>query len=68
MHLLVDPKNRVYACVTASDVPSALAFSLLEEVRCSRLVPATSAPTFLLLSLLLLLWGCLVSLAFPLRG
>lgn len=33
VHLVVDRKNRVYACVTVDDVPPKVAFSFLEEVR-----------------------------------
>lgn len=33
VHMAVDHKNRVYACLVADDVPLSLAFSLLEEVR-----------------------------------
>lgn len=32
VHMAVDHKNRVYACLAADDVPPSLAFSLLEEV------------------------------------
>lgn len=33
VHMVVDHKNRIYACLVADDVPLSLAFSLLEEVR-----------------------------------
>lgn len=39
VHMAVDHKNRVYACLVADDVPLSLAFSLLEEVRCILYVP-----------------------------
>lgn len=33
VHVVADQKQRVYACITAEDVPFSLALSLLEEVR-----------------------------------
>lgn len=33
VHVVVDQKHRVYACITAEDVPFSLGLSLLEEVR-----------------------------------
>lgn len=39
VHLVVDQKHRVYACITAEDVPFSLGLSLLEEVRSTSLRP-----------------------------
>lgn len=37
VHMIVDRKNRVYACVAVDDVPPKVAFSFLEEVRACRI-------------------------------
>lgn len=39
VHIVVDPKHRVYACITVQDVPFSLGLSLLEEVRSTSLKP-----------------------------
>lgn len=39
VHAVVDQKHRVYACITAEDVPFSLGLSLLEEVRSTPLKP-----------------------------
>lgn len=33
VHVIVDQKHRVYACITTEDVPFSVGLSLLEEVR-----------------------------------
>lgn len=39
VHAVVDQKHRVYACITAEDVPFSVGLSLLEEVRSTPLKP-----------------------------